>query len=383
MRILFITAEYPPIPGGVGAYTAELSQALTALGCQVSVLTSSACDATDGETWPIYNEITRWDWRIWRQIERRAQTEGAEWVHIQYQTGAYAMHPAINLVPWRWRGGSFKVAWTYHDLRVPYLFPKAGARLRRWVTELPAIHADLVIVTNEGDRIALAGRRADLAKIPIGSNIEVVALDEAAVRHWRSRRGYYENELVIGYFGLLNRSKGGLTLVKTLDRLVRSGRDAHLLMIGETLGANDPTNALYGQEVVALIEHLGLAGRVRWTGQEPAAEVSADLRSCDLLLMPYEDGASLRRGTLMAGLAHGCAIVTTTPHDPLPELVAGRDLLYVPPNDDWAAAQAVMRIADDKMLTASLRQQARERSAQFRWEAIARQHLQCYERAGT
>jgi glycosyltransferase involved in cell wall biosynthesis len=380
MHILFVTAEYPPVPGGVGAYTGELGRSLAGLGCQVSVLTSSVYDAPDGAGWPIYNEISRWDWRIWRQIGRRARVLGADWVHVQYQTGAYAMHPAINLAPWWWQGSSFRVAWTYHDLRVPYLFPKAGARLRRWVTELPALYANGVIVTNEGDRIALADRRADLAKIPIGSNIEVVAFDDAAIRQWRSRRGYGENELVIGYFGLLNRSKGGLTLVKTLDRLVRSGRDAHLLMIGETLGANDPTNAAYGREVVALIEQLGLVDRVRWTGQESAADVSADLSSCDLLLMPYEDGASLRRGTLMAGLAHGCAIVTTTPQDPLPELVEGRDLLYVAPGDDWAAAQAILRIADDQALAAALRRHAKASSVQFGWEEIAHAHVRLYER---
>ena len=66
-----------------------------------------------------------------------------------------------------------------------------------------------------------------------------------------------------------------------------------------------------------MIIDLGLFERVRWTGREEDAEVSADLSACDLLFLPYLDGASLRRGTLMAGLAHGCAIVTTTPQSPL------------------------------------------------------------------
>lgn len=379
MHILFVTAEYPPMPGGVGAYTAELAHALQMLGRQVTVITGDAGSESADESMPVYREIVRWDWRIWRQIARCAQTLAADWVHIQYQTGAFAMNPAINLAPWWWRRLRFKVAWTYHDLRVPYLFPKAGARLRRWVTALPATASDLVIVTNEGDRIALAGRCANLAKIPIGSNIEAGRFDDPARRQWRSWRGYQEDDLVVGYFGLLNRSKGALTLVRTLDRLVQSGRNAHLLMIGETLGANDPTNVAYRQEVTALIEQLGLADRVQWTGYQPAADVSADLNICDVLLMPYEDGASLRRGTLTAGLAHGCAIVTTVPRDPLPELVEGRDLLYIPPSDEWAAAEAVMRIADDRQVAASLRRHARASSGQFRWEQIAREHLRCYE----
>jgi glycosyltransferase involved in cell wall biosynthesis len=293
------------------------------------------------------------------------------------------MHPAINLAPWGWRhsrgGRRFCIAWSYHDLLVPYLFPKAGARLRRWVTELPATDSDLVIVTNEGDRIALAGRVPNLAKIPIGSNIEGQQFSLAERRQHRIAAGYAEDELLIGYFGFLNRSKGGLTLVRTLDRLVRSGRNAKLLMIGEQVGANDPTNVAYQQEVAALSEQLGLSRRIRWTGRQADEAVSVYLNLCDVLLMPYTDGASLRRGTLMAGLAHGCAIVTTTPQDPLPELVDGRDLLYVPPEDEEAAAGAVVRIVDDPTLAAELRHNALAASAQFGWGAIAQEHLRWYQ----
>jgi glycosyltransferase involved in cell wall biosynthesis len=386
MQILFVTAEYPPMPGGVGAYTAELGKALAALGCEVHVLTGRMTgeDAPGPPT--VWRDLARWDWRLLTQIQQRAQALAADWVHVQYQTGAYGMHPAINLAPgwWRWQRrkgeprSSFQVGWTYHDLRVPYLFPKAGNRLRRWVTTLPATQSNLVIVTNEGDRLVLANRIPNLAKIPIGSNIEAVRLTPDARRQCRAERGYGEHDLVIGYFGLLNPSKGGLTLVRTLAKLVNLGRNAHLLMIGERVGVNDPTNLGYLQTVEAEIERLGLANRVQWTGHQPAAEVGAGLQSCDLLLMPYEDGASLRRGTLMAGLAHGCAIVTTMPLDPLPELVDGRDLLYVPPGDATAAAQAILRLADDPALAAVLRTGAATASQQFTWSRIAQEHLRCY-----
>ena len=99
---------------------------------------------------------------------------------------------------------------------------------------------------------------------------------------------------------------------------------------------------------------------------------------CDVLLMPYLDGASLRRGTLMAGLANGCAIVTTTPQGPLPELVDGRDLIYVAPEDERALANAALRIARDAALATRLRANARQRSKLFAWDAIAREHAACY-----
>jgi len=382
MHILFVTGEYPPLTGGVGAYTAELRRALLATGLQVSVLTGQQVGAAPTHDEAIYAAIERWDWRIGAQVAGWAQRLAVDWVHVQYQTAAFAMHPAINLAPWWWRRQGYRVAWTYHDLLVPYLFPKAGARLRRLITERPAHTSDQVIVTNEGDRLrlaqSLAGRAANLAKIPIGSNIAGRALSPVARNQRRAERGYTDADLVIAYFGFLNRSKGGMTLVETFARLVRTGRNARLLMIGEGVGASDPTNDQYFQTVVARLAELGLTDRVQWTGHQADAEVSADLAACDILLMPYTDGASLRRGTLMAGLAHGCAIVTTTPQAPLPELVAERDLLYVPPEDAECAAQAVARLADDRALIATLRANAQLRSHLFAWPNIAEQHCRLY-----
>jgi glycosyltransferase involved in cell wall biosynthesis len=382
MHILFVTGEYPPLRGGVGAYTAELGHALGEQGVQISVLTSHRVQASTGPI-TVYPLIKRWDWSIWRRIRQHAQSIGADWIHIQYQTAAYTMHPAINFAPWYWRrqGRAFHVAWTYHDLLVPYLFPKAGAHLRRWVTERPAHSSDLVIVTNEGDRLALALHKLPAINIPIGSNIAGRRLNAAERQQRRQQRGYTDADLVIGYFGFLNHSKGGLTLVQTLDQLVQAGHNAHLLMIGERVGSSDPTNFAYLQAVERLIAQHDLTARVQWTGHQPAAEVSADLGACDLLLLPYVDGASLRRGTLLAALAHGCAIVTTTPRSPLPELVDGRDLIFVAPEDAEAAATAIRRLVATPQLQAELRAQAYRTSQQFTWPRIAAQHLAHYQTA--
>lgn len=383
MHVLLVTGEYPPMRGGVGAYTATLAQALVATGMAVSVVTSrrAAAQSQPATSVPVYPIIDRWDWRIWRQLPALAQQIGASWLHVQYQTAAFAMNPAINLAPGLWqRGRQLSVAWTYHDLLAPYLWPKAGARLRRWITLRPAQSSRLVIATNEGDYQPLAALSspATVLKIPIGSNIAVHDLAPADRQAERLRRGYGAATLLIGYFGFLNRSKGGLTLVRTVHELVQQGHDAHLLMIGERVGASDPTNFAYLQEVEALIATLGLRERVQWTGHLDDAGVSAALHLVDLLLMPYNDGASLRRGTLMAGLAHGCAMVTTTPQSPLPELVDGRDLCYVPPENPQAAAQAIAHLAATPSLRQALGVSAREESRQFTWSAIAAHHHQAY-----
>jgi glycosyltransferase involved in cell wall biosynthesis len=340
--------------------------------------------AEAGENSPVYPQsypqVYRWGWRDVGKIPDVARKIGADWLHVQYQTAAFHMHPAINFAPILWKRRGLRVAWTYHDLLVPYLFPKAGARLRRWVTERPSYTADLTIVTNEGDFQQLRGCASPLRKIPIGSNIQGQFLDDAARRRRRAQRGYDQSSLVIAYFGFLNRSKGGLTLIDTLDVLVRQGHNAHLLMIGERVGASDATNHAYLSEVEARIGQLGLGERVKWTGHQPDDEVSVDLNAADVLLMPYTDGVSLRRGTLMAGLVNGCAIVTTMPQSPLTELVDGRDLLLVPPEDPSSAAAAVAKIVTEDGLSLLLRANARQAAKQFSWPVIAQAHCDLYAR---
>ncbi len=380
-RVLFVTGEYPPMLGGVGRFTAELARALQAQGAQIAVLTDKQVPpSAEAEAVRVLAQTGGWGWRLLTDIPACAREIGAEWVHVQYQTAAYGMHPAINTLPYFLRRHGLRAAWTYHDLRVPYLFPKAGARLRRWVTRLPLRAADAVVVTNQSDweSVREQTRPGQLHRIPIGSDIQSRQFSDAARSRRRAARGYGSEQLVLGYFGFLNASKGGLTLVETLAALVQEGRDAHLLMIGERVGASDETNFSYLQRVEASIAERGLEGRVQWTRHQSDAEVAADFSAIDVLVMPYEDGMSMRRSTLTAALANGCAIVTTHPQTPTPELTPDSDLLLVPPRDAAATAAAVTRIAEDAGLAANLRANARRAARQFRWDVIAARHLEIY-----
>ena len=380
-KVLFVTGEYPPMVGGVGRFTAELALALQTQGAQGAVLTDEQVPAaTEPGVVQVLPGRRSWGWRILSDIPACARAIGAEWVHVQFQTAAFGMHPAINALPYFLRRHGLRAAWTYHDLRVPYLFPKAGSRLRNWVTRLPLRAADAVVVTNQRDWESVQGQvqRGQLYRIPIGSDIESRRFTAEERSQRRAARGYGGEQLVLGYFGFLNASKGGLTLVETLAALAGEGRDVHLLMIGERVGASDATNFAYLQRVEAAIAEHGLNGRVQWTGHQSDEEVAADFNAIDVLVMPYEDGMSMRRSTLTAALANGCAIVTTQPQAPTPELVADSDLLLVPPRDPAATATAVRRIAADPRLAEKLRVNARKAARQFSWEVIAARHLEMY-----
>ncbi|MCA9909634.1 MAG: glycosyltransferase, partial [Anaerolineae bacterium] len=128
MRIGIITGEFPPMQGGVGAYSRILAQQLAAQGHDIFILTDERA-RYEGDRIHLTNTIRRWDGRAWLKARAWAREHRLELVSLQYQTAAYAMSPWIHFLPDILR--PLPVVTTFHDLRYPYLFPKAGV-LRTW-----------------------------------------------------------------------------------------------------------------------------------------------------------------------------------------------------------------------------------------------------------
>jgi polysaccharide biosynthesis protein PslF len=394
MKILFVTGEYPVMQGGVGDYTRRLGQALGELGADVHVLTHVDAGA-DHLRLPassyeptVYPEMGHHGWSLGGHVRRLIGELRPDVVHIQYQSAAYGLHPAVNLLPARLRLLKNRplVLVTFHDLKFPYLFPKAGPL--RWQSVLRlARDADASVVTNPADwtRLRDAGLEEKLRAIPIGSNIRCEAPRDYDRTAQRARWGIKPDEWLLAYFGFLNQSKGGETLVRTLAELAARRVPARLLMVGGKIGSSDPTNLAYLEKVERLIGDLGIAERVQWTGFTSSEEVSANLMAADCAVLPYREGASLRHGSLMAALAHGLPIVSTNlsgiPADAMkqfPMLVDGESALLVAPDQPVKMAEAVIRLMTGNALRSHLAAKAAVLSRQFEWETIAQGHLLAY-----
>lgn len=387
MRVLLLSAEYPPGRGGVGDYTRQLGRTLLAQGIEAAVLTGkSELPAPDepGDP-PALRQVRSWGRRLRADAAAALADWGADLLHIQYQTGAYGMNPAVNLLPTRI---DLPTVVTLHDLRMPYLAPKV-APLRRYVTRLLVESAGAVIVTNQEDAARLSGESSSdpdpdiytLTKplypapvlIPIGSNIaRRQGVDRAAVR---AGLGVPADATLVAYFGLISRSKGVATLIEALAALPESVR---LLIVGGA--ATTAEDSAYKDQIDQQIDQLGLHERIVWTGHVPDDEVSAFLQSADLMALPFADGASYRRGSLLAALSHWLPTVTTTPSVTLsPVLRDGREALLVAPGDSAALAGAILRASQDQQLRERLAQAGGAVAARFNWDAIGAAHRAVYD----
>ncbi len=378
MRVLLVAGEFPPQQGGLGDFTRCLATALADEGVLVTVLAPRAARSDAAYPFTVLAEALGWGLGDLRRMARLAPQFDV--VNLQYQAAAYGMKAPIHLLPWATR--AIPMVTTFHDLRVPYLFPKAGPA-RRWAVRGLLRGSTAAIVTNEED---LAAARAEspgarLNLVRIGSNVDPTPVSEEARRGFRERLGIPVEALVVSYFAFLNATKGGMELVQAVARGRGMGVDLRLLFIGGDVGASDPTNAAYAARVFAEAEALGLTPWMHRTGYLDQEGVSTAFAASDLCALPFRDGASYRRGSLMAALAHGMPVVTTTPAVDVAGLSDGSSVRLVPPGDVEALAAALADLAARPEERARLGVAARELARQFQWPQIARETLDVYRQA--
>jgi len=158
MKVGLVTAEYEPMQGGVGDFTREVGKALAALDTKCTsspISTARSAIPHPGRQQPLRRAS---DQRVGMGMlacagpGRTAVAVGRDQYPIpgrrlQDAPGDQLVAPGPSDLGAHPPLSSAAVVVTFHDLKVPYLFPKA-ARLR-WQTILAlARYTDGVIVTN-------------------------------------------------------------------------------------------------------------------------------------------------------------------------------------------------------------------------------------------
>ncbi len=392
--VCLITGEYPPAVGGIADYTALLARSLRGEGLDVSVCTTGSLDQARVEDDGVrVIGVPGWGVRSLSAVVAAVAAVRPDVAHLQYQAAAFGMSSALVFLPYAIRGRtSAAFVTTFHDLRPPYLFPKAGP-LRRWFSHALLGASDAAIFTEPAD-LTRAHARRPAFWIPIGPNLAPSGpLDREAARR---RFGIAPDDAVVASFGFVNSSKGLDTLLRAAERLVRARVPLRLLLIGDEIGSSDLNNRDTAAAIRALAETLGLAPRVIRTGLLSASDLSLAMAAADVAALPYRDGASLRRGSLLACLAHGLPVVTTAPNPPNPvaraQLVAPFDdpeayrlstdvVALVPREDDAALAREVYRLLDDTARRSQLAAAGKRLVDRLDWPRIARATRTVYDRA--
>ncbi len=200
------------------------------------------------------------------------------------------------------------------------------------------------------------GTRAKRAIIPIGSNIPFQAARRRA-----------DDARTIVYFGQIKPLKG----LEQFLAVAAVAAAQHKPWRFQILGAP----ATWAGGYLAELQRASRAARIEWLCDRDDDEAARVLAQADAAYLPFPDGASERRGSLIAALGNGVPVVTTH----------GR---FVPPGmretvlfaDGVAdASAAVERLFADRALTERLSQAGRAYAARFSWDSIASAYLSIYD----
>ena len=314
-----ITSEYPPAPGGVSDYTAAVAAGLAQAGDEVHVWCPAAVDHAAAAASPSAGVTVHAIAGSWSRPDRDRldaalnEIPGAKHLLVQWVPHAFGRR-SMNIGFCRWmrrRAGAGDVLDVMvHEPGLGFgegsLQHNAAAAVHRVMLALLLDRARQVWISIPAWAEVLrpwAFRRDDLSFewLPVPSNVPVQSLNGQVGARRTELLGGAEG-LILGHFSTYPASTR-LALRELLPPLLAAAPDLHVQLLGR--GAE----AAAGELETALGRH---AARVHVSPSATPARLSRDLQSCDLLLQPYADGASSRRTTLMAALAHGLPVVTTT-----------------------------------------------------------------------
>jgi len=145
-------------------------------------------------------------------------------------------------------------------------------------------------------QICPRSRPSEWLPVPCNVALDVdVSLIEMVRKKYTPPGGF-----LVGHFGTLGEPVRGLLTTAMLE-LFRLCPNIGMLLIGR---GSDTCRDCF------VSTRPEFTTRVHATGGLSEAAVSAHLRACDLLIQPFPDGISSRRGSAMAALANGVATVT-------------------------------------------------------------------------
>jgi len=196
--------------------------------------------------------------------------------------------------------------------------------------------------------------------IPVAANVWPTA---EASQTSESREG---TELVVGYWGFLRPDKGVDLLLEAFAQVQRA-QPARMVLAG------DPgPEAAYIASLGRHAEDLGISAAIKSTGKLPAEQLSAELQSFDVCVLPFRDGLSENRTTYAGAVAHGLYVVTTGLHKRGFE--PDTNTTFVPPNDRDGLVSAILDAPIHP-------RQKNAATSEVAWDEIADLHLATYRRA--
>lgn len=381
-RVLLAPIFYSPMRCGPAVFTENLAQRLVQRGCRVVVVTPHLekhhppFEKMDGidvyrlrfpfpwrlvwerpdEGWLKFLRWAPWDmWRL-RCILLR---ERINLVSVQSLTGVH-----VPYLLWARSFRKFAFVVTFHGMEFFQLHARQG-RIRRALLRQTLSRADRVVAISsefaESARRFLPEVSAKIVRIP-----SAIACDD-----FQTVKPFAFHSRYILAVARLQPMKGHDVLLLALQKIIRTGRDVHLLIAGD-----GPLRV----RLHALVLALGLKDHVTFLGEVSQNTVRSLLGGCDFFVHPsWFEGLPI---AVLEAMASSKAVVATAVNG-VPELVEnGKTGLLVPPGAPEALAQAITSLLKNRELCSAMGRNAYESVREkYDYAAVTERYLEVFRTA--
>lgn len=383
MKFLVVSPAYPPHVAGEAEYAAQLVEQLSLRGHQVTLLTNEPDHGFEHLPPHAMANMRDWGWRELPALLRALRRTRADAVVLVFTDWLFKAHPMITFLPLylkmqRSRAQVLTI-FQLEDGMAPRspvnrVLNKLLISLSRWSglnaiygygALLSAPHAigalGPAILAHLKGKLPEATPRAVLMPPPpliVAPASRANAEDARFARHREASDG----ELRLAYFGYVYAGKGIETLFAALRRMLDEGRNVGLYMVGGGRGQAGEANP-FEEKMIRLAQAMGLSDSVHWLAgySSGSTDPSHDLANADIAVLPFDDGAELRRSSIAVVASAGLPIVTTTPtHQGEDAFVDAHNVLLSEPGNATALAETIKRLADSPALQSQLRAGSRQ-----------------------
>jgi len=390
MRVLVISAAFPPMRAGEADHTFYLCKHLTNRGLDVHVLTTNRTCVITNLPFKVYPIMQNWSWIELPRLVRFLKSCSSEAVLLYYIGWVYNDHPMITFAPTISRAllgrvpfvtqfanaeGSNPCSFSTRFLR-KIVESWAGAEEVDYSFGTLLRDSDRIIVLSECHQARLSLCSASVDKkavlIPPPPLMHICPEDNGASRkRGREALSVKPNEFLIAYLGYIYPPKGIETLLKAFQIVSTQRCHVRMVLIGGIVAREYPDRPSYAQELKELSKQLGIDDKVIWTGEYlwNNDEASVYLRAADICVFPFNVGVQLNNSSFASATAHGLPIITTQSKMLEQPFIHEENVLLCPPKSPEAMANAIIRVIDNPELREHLRVGSLTLSQEwFSWE---------------
>jgi glycosyltransferase involved in cell wall biosynthesis len=322
------------------------------ISCGVSDYTQYLISALRGNTVDV-ELITQNKWGILdvNSLLAKLKRFKPDIVHIQYPAAQYGKSLGLqvfllfSLKKW-------SIVTTIHEFSHTHI-------LRRMATLIFG-YSKKVIFTNEYEKKAVSYffplSRNKFSIIPIGSSIPFLAEN-------------HSNVTIQGvYFGLIRPNKGIEDFLELANLSLKTESDRQFLIVGSI----QPGAESYFQDLRDQSHYLS---NLTWELNPAASQVAKIFSDSSFVYLPFPDGASERRSSLIAALGNNIPIITTLGLQTPASFKNIMEFAVSPEN----ALKILNKWDKDKKIPENLKAKALEYSCHFDWNSIASSHINLYQ----